>query len=205
MADILSWIIYILCISCCAFILAFLICFIYENMQKRKFYTAVREKVYANPFVLEECAESIKNSYDVYRRNRLITISEPIIDVCQEFAVDMRNGKRLNSFQYNRKTELADRMERIIEQIKEEEQFDDEKAREIIMELTGNIPNDTLENVKRKLTFLEAYHKGVINIKDAEIKDIKAKMKTKRWISWVTGTLGVVGSVASIVSLFLTR
>lgn len=205
MGDLLGWALYILFIGWCALAIAFFVCFVYEFAQKRKFYAAVCEIVYAKPFVLEKCTESIKNSYDVYRRKRLITVSEPIIDICQEFAMDMRNGRRLDSFKINCKSELADRVEYVIEQIREEEQFDDEKAREIIAELNGNIANETLEKIKRKLTFLEAYHKGVISVKDAEIRNIEAKMKTKKWISWATGTLGVIGSIASIVSLFLTK
>lgn len=202
---IMSWIILIIVVGW--FLLAFLgvVIFTNEIIQKRRFYNAVRETVYAEPFILKQCTESIKNSYEVYRRYYYFTPCEPIINICQEFAVNIRLGKALDCYQLNHKNELADRVEFVINQLREEQQFDDEKASEIVMELSGIISSETLEEIKRKLTFLEAYHKGVISVKNAEINEIRNRMKTKKWISLITGALGVIGSIASVVSLFLAK
>ena len=202
MEDMLIWVIFLLIPIWCILILFLLMRVIFELIERRKFYFSVIETVKQKSFEVSKCTESIRNSYDVYRRCSFIWESQPIIDICQDFAVDIRNGKKLERFQIQSKSELANRLEKIIAQIREEEQFDDEKARELIEEIGCEVSSETLESVKRKLVFLEAYHKGIIGVKNAEIKNIKAKMETKKWISWVTGTLGVIGSIASIISLF---
>lgn len=202
MEDILIWVIFLLIPVWCILILFLLIRAAYELVERRKFYFTVIEIVKQKSFEIYKCTESIKNSYDVYRRCSLIWESQPLVNICQDFSVDIRMGKKLERFQIQSKSELADRLECVITQIKEEEQFDDEKARELIDEISNEVSSGTLELVKQKLIFLEAYHKGIIGVKDAEIKLIKAKMETKKWVSWITGTLGVIGSIASIISLF---
>ena len=111
----------------------------------------------------------------------------------------------MDSLKYPIKDEYADRVNQVIGKLKKEESFNDEKAKEIVSELNGKIDNISLENIRIKLTFLEAYHQGIVNVKDAEIKKIRNEMIRKKWISIVTGALGVVGSIASIISYFESK
>lgn len=179
--------------------------FFYEIIEKKKCLNAMKETIYDKNFELSKCVDSIKNNYEVYDSYHVFYVRRPIIDVCQDLAIDIRNGHGMDSRRYKSKDLYADRLNQVIEQLKNEEDFNDEKAMEIVSELKGKIDNISLENIRRKLTFLEAYHQGIVSVKDAEIKKIRSEMIRKKWISIVTGVLGVVGSVASIISYFESK
>ena len=181
------------------------IAFAYEIIEKKKSLNAMEETIYDKNFELGKCVDSIKNIYEVYNSYHIFFEERPIIDVCQEIAIDIRNGKGMDSLKYPIKDEYADRVNQVIGKLKKEESFNDEKAKEIVSELNGKIDNISLENIRIKLTFLEAYHQGIVNVKDAEIKKIRNEMIRKKWISIVTGALGVVGSIASIISYFESK
>lgn len=181
------------------------IAFAYEIIEKKKCLNAMKETIYDKNFELGKCVDSIKNIYEVYNSYHNFFEEQPIIDVCQEIAIDIRNGKGMDSLKYPIKDEYADRVNQVIGKLKKEESFNDEKAKEIVSELNGKIDNISLENIRIKLTFLEAYHQGIVNVKDAEMKKMRNEMIRKKWISIVTGTLGVVGSIASIISYFESK
>lgn len=170
---------------------------------KGRFFKATREVVAAKDFEVHRCTASIKNIYEVYRNHRFGFASKKITSLCQELSSDIRRGRGLDSIQCMSKDEWSDRVDEVIKQLQYEENFDDEKANEIIVELNGNIKAEIIESVKQKLVYLEAYHKGVISVKDAEIQELKNKMKKKQWIVWISGIIGVIGSFASIISLFI--
>lgn len=172
---------------------------IYEN----HFFSAVQSVLESQKFDLSKCMDSVRNNYDVYRRHRFGFTNKKIIEMCQELALNLRNGKGLDSAKYVHKDLWADRLDRIIKQLQYEEAFDDEKANEIVEELKGNTNDNIIESVRRKLVYLQAYHKGVISVKNIEIQELKYKASKDKWIKWITGTLGVIGSIASIVSLII--
>lgn len=91
-------------------------------------------------------------------------------------------------------------MEKVIKKFQYEENFDDEKANEIISELNGKISNVSIGKIKQKLIFLEAYHKGVISVKNGEIRELKEKSQRKQWLTWISAIIGIVGNFATIFS-----
>lgn len=172
---------------------------IYEN----RFFAAVKAVLDVSKFDLGKAIDSIKNSYAVYRAHRFGFASKKVIAICQELGMDLRNGKGLDSVKSTYKDLWASRLDDVIKQLQYEEAFDDEKANEIVTELKGSVRDDIIEEVRRKLVFLEAYHKGVISVKNVEIQELKDKASRDKLGKWIVGTLGVVGSVASIISLFI--
>lgn len=172
--------------------------YIYE----KRFYIVVRNLLSTKSFNLNNCVNSIRNNYEVYRRHRFGFANKKIIPICQDCASNLRLGIGLDSVKGQYKYEAANRLEEIIKQLQYEEQFDDEKANEIIEQLDGKISNEIIGQVKQKLVFLEAYHKGILSVKNLEILELKDKIKRRSWITWITGTIGIVGSVASIISIF---
>ena len=166
-----------------------------------KFFSAAKLVLKNSKFDLDKCVDSIRNSYDVYRRHRFGFNNKGIIAICQELAVNLRNGKGLDSVGYMVKDVWADKLDKIIKQLQYEEAFDDEKANEIVKELDGNINNSIIENVRRKLAYLEEYHKGIISVKNMEIQELKYKESKDKWIKYITSAIGVIGSIASIISL----
>lgn len=183
-------------------IVLFIIGLILGKIYETRFYKVVKENLSIKKFEINKCTESIRNGYEVYRRHRFGFSNKKIVQICQEFASNLRIGKSLNSIESQNKDEWADRLDRVIKQLKYEENFDDEKANEIISELNGKIDKNSIGQVKQKLIFLEAYHKGVISVKDIEILELKEKMQRKKWISWATGIIGIVGSLASVIAIF---
>lgn len=177
--------------------------FILAKIYERKFFVVVKENLATKNFNLRKCTESIRNAYEVYRRHRFGFNNKKIVFICQECSSDIRIGKKLDSADLLCKDEWADRLDKIIKQLQYEEQFDDEKANEIVSILEGERGNEVIEQVKQKLIFLEAYHKGVISVKDAEIQDLKEKMQKKQWITLVSGAIGIIGSLASILSFVI--
>lgn len=173
------------------------------KIYEARFYIVVKENLAVKKFEINKCTESIRNGYEVYRRHRFGFSNKKIVQICQEFASNLRIGKSLDSIKSQNKDEWADRLDRVIKQLKYEESFDDEKANEIISELNGKVDCDSIGQIRQKLIFLEAYHKGVISVKDIEILELKEKMQRKKWISWISGIIGIVGSLASIISMFM--
>ena len=173
------------------------------KVYEKNFYIVVREILYDSNLNLEKCTNGIRNGYDVYRRHRFGFSSKKIIPICQEVASGLRRGVNLNGIQRNYKDDLADKLEEVIKQLQHEENFDDEKANEIIAELNEKIDSNTLGNIKQKLIFLEAYHKGMISVKNVEMEELKDKIQKKKWITWISGIIGIVGSIASIISFFI--
>lgn len=178
--------------------------FILAKIYERKFFMVVKENLAAQNFNLRKCTESIRNAYEVYRRHRFGFNNKKIVFICQECSSDIRIGKKLDPADLLCKDEWADRLDEIIKQLQYEEQFDDEKANEIVsILLKGKRGNEVIEQVKQKLIFLEAYHKGVISVKNAEIQDLKEKMQKKQWITLLSGAIGIIGSLASILSFVI--
>ncbi len=184
-------------------IVLIIIGFILGKIYEARFYMVVKENLAVKKFEINKCTESIRNGYEVYRRHRFGFANKKIIQICQEFATNLRIGKSLDSIKSQYKDEWADRLEKVIKQLEYEESFDDEKANEIISELNGKVDCDSIRKIKQRLIFLEAYHKGIISVKDIEILDLKEKMQRKKWISWISGIIGIVGSLASIISIFM--
>lgn len=173
------------------------------KIYEAKFYIVVKENVSVKIFDLNKCTDSIRNGYEVYSRHRFGFSNKKIVQICQEFASNLRIGKSLNNIESQSKDEWADRLDRVIKQLKYEESFDDEKANEIISELNGKVDSNSIGQIKQKLIFLEAYHKGVLSVKDIEILELKEKMERKKWFSWISGIIGIIGGLASIISIFL--
>ncbi len=180
-----------------------LIGLILGKIYERRFYIVVIDILDNSNFSLEKCTNSIRYGYDVYRRHRFGFSCKKIIPICQDFASSLRRGVSLDRIQYLSRDKWAEKLEEVIKQLQQEENFDDEKANEIINELNGKIDNKNLEKIKQKLIFLEAYHKGVISVKDAEIVELQYKIQKKRWITWISGIIGIVGSLVSIGSFFV--
>lgn len=170
---------------------------------ERSFFLVVKENVSAKKIDLSKCTESIRNGYEVYRRHRFGFKNKNIVFICQEFASSIRIGKKLDSQEYIHRAEWADNLEKVIKQLQYEEQFDDEKANEIITLLDEKTDRGIIERVKQKLIFLEAYHKGVISVKDAELRDLREKTQKKRLFTWLSGGIGIIGSLVSILSFFI--
>lgn len=173
------------------------------KIYEKRFYIAVSKLLSGKSYKLDDCVNSVKNNYEVYRRHRFGFANKKIVPICQEFASKLRIGIGLDSIQNLYNNEMADRLEEVIKQLQYEEHFDDEKANEIIEDLNGKINNEIVEQVKQKLVFLEAYHKGIVSVKDLEISELKYKIQKKNWATWITGIIGVTGSVASIISIFM--
>lgn len=173
-----------------------------SRVYEKRFYNSVIEILASKNYSLETNIDSIKNEYEVYRRHRFGFAGKSIVSICQESASSLRRGIKLDSIQCNQKDEWANGLEKIIKQLKYEQQFDDEKANEIINELYDKIDDKSIEKVKQRLVFLEAYHKGVLSVKNLELQDLKEKMNRKQWISWVSGIVGVIGGLISIISIF---
>lgn len=183
-------------------VVMFVIGVILGKIYEKRFFLVVKENLVVKNFELNKCAESIRNAYEVYRRHRFGFSNKKIVSICQEFASNLRIGKGLDSIDNKHKDEWADRLDEVIKRLQYEEHFDDEKANEIIIELDEKISNDSISRIKQKLTFLEAYHKGIISVKNAEIQELKEKIQRKQWITWVSAIIGIVGSLASIFSIF---
>ncbi|WP_104804881.1 hypothetical protein [Blautia marasmi] len=183
-------------------IVIILVGIILGKMYERSFFHAVKECISVKEIDLQKCVESIRNYYAVYRNHRFGFAGKKIVHICQELSLDIRRGVRLDSLEYKSKDEWADRLDEIIKQFQYEEHFSDEKANEIVDELNSKISTEMLNKIKQKLIFLEAFHKGVISVKDVEIQELKDKLKRKQWISWVSGIIGLIGSIASIISFF---
>lgn len=180
-----------------------LVGFILGKVYERRFFHGVKECISVKKIDLQKCAESIRNYYAVYRNHRFGFNGKKITQICQELSLDIRRGVRLDSIEYKSKDEWADRLDEIIKQFQYEEHFNDEKANEIVDELNGKIAIEFINKIKQKLIFLEAYHKGIISVKDVEIQELRDKLKRKQWINWVSGIIGIVGSLVTIISLFL--
>jgi hypothetical protein len=176
---------------------------ILAKMYENRFFSAVKAVLNASEFDLGKAIDSIKNSYAVYRAHRFGFANKKIIAICQELSMNLRNAKGLDSVKFAYKDLWAGRLDDVIKQLQYEEAFDDEKANEIVAEVKGSVSNDIVEKVRRKLVFLEAYHKGVVSVKNAEIQELKDKESRDKLSKGIVGTLGVVGSVASIISLFI--
>lgn len=146
-----------------------LIGLILGRIYEKRYYTEVKILLINHEFNLDKCTNSIRNGYEVYRRHRFGFSGKKIVPICQDFVSNFRRGAALSSIEYESRNKLADRLEEVIKRLQYEEQFDDDKANEIIDDLKNKIDNDIIEQVKRKLTFLEAYHKGILSVKDIEI------------------------------------
>lgn len=179
-----------------------LFAFFMGKIYEKRFFKAVSETLKGKKFDVNECTISVRNIYEEYRWNRFGFTPKKIILICQELAADLRRGKGMDSLNYKQKDEWASRLDKVIIQLQYEESFDDEKANEIISELDSKVDSQVIANIRQKLIFLEAYHKGVIHTKNAELEELKYKMRRKQWITWISGIIGVVGSIASIYSSF---
>lgn len=171
---------------------------IYEN----RFFGAVLEVLKNSKTTLEEKVNSVKYIYGSYTRHRFGFINKKIIPLCEDLTLRLRNGKGLDSLDYKMKDEWAQRLESIIERLESEEKYTDERANEIVEILQEKVDSNILGTIQQKLTFLEAYHKGVLDSKTLEIETLKEKMNRKHWITVIGGILAVFGSIASIYSLF---
>lgn len=177
--------------------------YILSKIYEREFFIVVKENLSVKNFNLCKCTESIRNAYEVYRRHRFGFANKKIVFICQEFTTNLRIGKKIDDAEKCNKGKLADRLEEVIKQLQYEEQFDDEKANEIVSILEGKIVNGVIDQVKQKLIFLEAYHKGIISVKNAEIHDLKEKIQKRKWLTWISSAIGIIGSLASILSFFI--
>ena len=177
--------------------------YILSKIYEREFFIVVKENLAVKNFNLCKCTESIRNAYEVYRRHRFGFTNKKIVFICQEFTTNLRIGKKFDDAEKCNKGKLADRLEEVIKQLQYEEQFDDEKANEIVSILEGKIVNGVIDQVKQKLIFLEAYHKGIISVKNAEIHDLKEKMQKRKWLTCISSAIGIIGSLASILSFFI--
>lgn len=181
-------------------LLMILIGAIFGKIYKRNFFKAVKEIIDVKEFNSDICLDGIKNSYDVYRSHRFGFASIGIIPICQEMSSNLRCGKWLDSIKCKPNNVLANRLDEIIKRLQYEKNFDDEKANEIIDELKGKVETEDLMKVKQRLTFLEAYHKGVLSVKNTENEDLKDKMKRKTLFATISGIIGIFGSIASIIT-----
>ncbi len=187
-----------------SFLIIMLFGFILGRIYKKKFFSVVKETVKVKEFKLEKCVASIRNGYSSYRRHRIGFTSPKIVFICQDFASDIRRGKTFDIIEYKSKDLWADRLEEAIERIKDEEAFNDEKANSIIDLLNKKVDDTITQKVKQNLVFLEAYHKGIISVKDTEIQELKSKIQRKQWIVRISSGFGIIGSLVSIISFIVS-
>lgn len=171
---------------------------ILSAISTHRFYIAAykslnRENVYKR-------TQSIRNDYEVYCKKRYGMVGKDIISLCQELASKLKSSDTFQGFVISQY--VIEYLEEVIEVLKDDYNFEDEKINYIINEISQKTNEEYARTVREYIIRLQAYCQGQLFEKDREKQNYIDKMERKKWFNRFCGILGVVGSIASIYSIF---
>lgn len=151
--------------------------------------------------------DKMKNAYDVYRNRNYGFGYKDIIQLNQQLEQDLRTNTYKKYYKTGdiKNVVGADNLDLIINFLKEQLRFDDEKANELFENLSKELqPNQTkiIYDFKIFLSELNAFNKGRLFEKEYEISSLKQKLKRKHWFSYILGGIGLLSSIITILGTF---
>lgn len=164
------------------------------------FYTAAYESLGRNN--VNERVQSIRNEYEVYRRRRFGSGWKEFIPLCQELASKLKSNRDGTFRGYGIVKDRIENLEEVIEVLKDEYNFEDEKINKVVNEIAENTNKEYARKVKEYIIRLQAYCQGQLFEKENEKQHYINKMERKKWFNRLCGIIGIIGSIASIYSIF---
>lgn len=151
---------------------------------------------------VDKRVQSIRNEYEVYRKRRFGAGWKDIISLCQELSSKLKSSKEDCFRGWRIPSYYIMYLEEVIEILKEDYNFEDEKINQMINEIETKADKDCAKKVKEYIIRLQAYCQGQLFEKESEKQHYLAKMERKKWFNRLCGIIGIIGSIASIYSLF---
>lgn len=149
---------------------------------------------------VDKRTQSIRNDYEVYCRRRYGAGWKDIISLCQELASKLKSKKTFQGYTIAKYS--IEELEEVIEVLKEDNIFNDEKMNNVVDEISRKTNEEYARTVREYIIRLRAYCQGQLFEKESEKRYYIDRMERKKWFNRFCSIIGIVGSIASIYSVF---